>query len=507
MRLQEIFAGLETAHGEYTPGTANGSGKVGGVCRVVKEPLTKDLWEKHIRGEAPGLGVIPINARNKCVWGCIDIDEYPLDHKELIKKIKKNKLPLIVFRSKSGGAHIFLFVKEEIPALEMREYLSNVASILGQAGKEIFPKQSEILVERGDVGNFLNMPYFGGDNTTSRYAFTETGEKATLEQFYQMYDEKVQSLPLEEIKQVEKASSPIKDGPPCLQTLCTQGFPEGTRNNGLFNIALYLKKANPSDWQDKVMEYNQKFLKPPLGVKELQQIITTHEKKDYFYKCKDAPIKSFCNSNLCRTRKFGVGTDGPDTPQMPCIVKYNSEPPLWFLDVDGKRLELDTDQLHNQNLFQKACMEKINRLPPTVKKSDWEDHVNGLLIDMVETGSIQEATEDVSTTGRFMDLLEDFTTHLQQALDKEEILMGKPWHDDEGNVWFRLKDLTEHLKRNNFTELSRPKIIQRIRQRNGKDKPVNIKGRSQRVWIMPRFQAQEEPFKLPDSLEDSGAPF
>ena len=138
-----------------------------------------------------------------------------------------------------------MFVKEEIAAAEMREYLSNVASVLGQAGKEIFPKQSEILVERGDVGNFLNMPYFGGDSTTSRYAFTEAGEKATLEQFYEMYDERVQSLPLEEIKPVEKASSPIKDGPPCLQTLCSQGFPEGTRNNGLFNIALYLKKAHP----------------------------------------------------------------------------------------------------------------------------------------------------------------------------------------------------------------------------------------------------------------------
>lgn len=31
----------------------------------------------------------------------------------------------------------------------------------------------------------------------------------------------------------------IKDGPPCLQALMRQGFPEGTRNNGLFNIGVY----------------------------------------------------------------------------------------------------------------------------------------------------------------------------------------------------------------------------------------------------------------------------
>jgi hypothetical protein len=43
-------------------------------------------------------------------WGCIDIDSYAgFDHQKLINKIKQFKLPLVVCRSKSGGAHVFLF--------------------------------------------------------------------------------------------------------------------------------------------------------------------------------------------------------------------------------------------------------------------------------------------------------------------------------------------------------------------------------------------------------------
>jgi len=52
--------------------------------------------------------------------GCIDIDTYPFDHLSLIKKIREEQLPLIVFRSKSGGAHVYCFIKEFVPAILMR---------------------------------------------------------------------------------------------------------------------------------------------------------------------------------------------------------------------------------------------------------------------------------------------------------------------------------------------------------------------------------------------------
>ena len=128
----------------------------------------------HLEGKGPALGIIPITEDNDCRWGCIDIDEYNFDHTSLIKSIRNNKLPLIVCRSKSGGAHVFLFTKENIPASLMQSKLKQMAIILGYEGSEIFPKQTEILVERGDTGNFLNLPYYN-EMKGLRYAINDNG--------------------------------------------------------------------------------------------------------------------------------------------------------------------------------------------------------------------------------------------------------------------------------------------------------------------------------------------
>jgi hypothetical protein len=496
-----IFAGLDTAYGTYRVESQNAKGKSVGKAVVVRQPPTTDLWQKHFDGVEPSLGIIPIRADNSCVWGCIDIDQYPLDLAALVIKIKKLKLPLVSCRSKSGGAHVFAFTKTPVPAGDMQDYLTGCAALLGESGREIFPKQRELLISRGDTGNFLNLCYHSV-NRTLRYAIKEDGTAATLDEFFELYEANVQetlALP----KPPAKADTPISDGPPCLQALCSQGFPEGSRNNGMFSLGLYLKKAFPEDWGNKLLEYNQKYFKPPLGLQELGVIQKQLERKDYRYKCKDDPIKSFCNSGLCRQRKHGIGGDGPGSPQLSSLSKYASEPPLWFLDVNGKRVELETDSLFNQMMFQKACMERLNVLPPTVKKSDWEQMINGLLSEMVELEQITEASEDTTITGRFNELVEEFTTHLQQGLDRDEILMGRVWTDDEnGVVYFRIKDLEAHLKRNNFGLMSAPKMAQRLRELSGEPLALHLKGRTTRVWRVPVFASQDSPFDSPISKID-----
>ena len=501
-RFKAIFSGLDIAYGTYKIEGAKGNGKQAGKAVVIRKPPTDELWVKHLEGAEPSLGIIPIRADNSCTWGCIDIDQYPLDHKGLIARIRKLELPLVVCRSKSGGAHVFLFTKTPVPAADMQRYLTACAALLGESGREIFPKQAEILVERGDTGNFLNLPYFGGDNGL-RYAVDDEGNGASLEAFYALYDKYAQDAPLSFPEAPKQAEQPVKDGPPCLQALCSQGFPEGTRNNGLFNIGIYLKKSAPTGWEDKLMEYNMKYFDPPLGVAELQLISKQLLKKEYKYKCKDAPLNSFCNSGLCRTRKHGIGSDAPDAPQISSLSKYNSDPPLWFLDINGKRLELETEALFTQQAFQKACVEKLNLLPPSLRKQDWEAMLNGLLREMVELEQVVEAPEDTSVTGRLMDLVEEFTTHLQQAMDREELLLGRPWTDEqEGMVYFRMKDLEAYLRRNNFMGMSAAKIAQRLRDIGGEPISMFLKSRSTRVWRLPRFTNQDSPFETPSMKQE-----
>ena len=98
--------------------------------------------------------------RNKCTE-----NKNQFLHKDDQAKIKENNFPLIVCRSKSGGAHAFLFTKEFVPATVMRVKLKLIASAVGFSGAEIFPKQDYIRVDRGDTGRFLNLPYHASQRT------------------------------------------------------------------------------------------------------------------------------------------------------------------------------------------------------------------------------------------------------------------------------------------------------------------------------------------------------
>ena len=503
-RFKAIFSGLDIAYGTYKVQKAREDGKQNGQASVVRKPPTDDLWIKHLEGVEPSLGIIPIRADNTCIWGCVDIDTYPLDHGVIVNKIRRMGLPLIVFRSKSGGAHVFLFTKEPIPAADMQKNLRLMAAYLGHSGCEIFPKQTQLLVDRGDTGNFLNLPYFGGDSGT-RYAFKDDGTAATMEEFYELYDKYAINgdEPMPQPK-VEEAILP--DGPPCLQLLCSQGFPEGTRNNGLFNIGVYLRKAFSDTWEDEILSANQKYMDPPLPLNEINLLVKQLKKKDYGYRCKSAPIDSHCNRAVCKTRQFGIGQAQSEGPMITSLSKYNSDPPLWFLDVEGHRIELTTEELQQQHKFQMVCINMINIAPPTLKKPEWEGLLNALLRQMVETQAIQEAPEDTSNESKFMDLLEEFCTHVQGALEREELLIGRPWTDEEEKAtYFRLKDLEAYLTRNKFLSLSAAKIATRLRQIQGSPTSVFIKGRAVRLWRIPAFEKQTAPFEV--KTKDREDPF
>ena len=506
-RFSKIFDGLKSAYGTYKINGRDTKGKATGKATVVKESRTEETWEAHLSGQQ-SIGIIPINEDNEVCWGCIDIDEYNFDHQKLLEQLQKAKLPLVVCRSKSGGAHVFLFTDQFIPAKDMQDTLKRLAVSLGYGSCEIFPKQIVLHLERGDVGNFLNTPYFDHENGL-RYAFKQDGTAATIEEFFQLYDENVQTHEqVLALKVEEDPDLPLKDGPPCLQALCQQGIPEGARNNGLFNLGVYLRKSNPEGWESEILEHNMKFIHPPLPLGEVNTVAKQLERKDYAYKCSDAPINWVCNRELCMTRKFGI--EGVTTGvQIANLRKYNSIPPVWFVDVMGQPLEMGTDDLLNQGAFQKACVDQLNFLPRTMKKDIWETRINGLLNEMSDTeGSIIEVSEDVSINGQFNDHLEDFCTGHQAAEDKEQILLKRPWTDEErGETYFRLKDLEQHLLKANFKHFKTHQIAQRLRDLNGHSSLLRIQDKRVRLWRIPAFHHDKTSLSIPRFTNEEEIPF
>ena len=406
----------------------------------------------------------------------------------------------MICRSKSGGAHCFLFATDWIDAKDMQETLQQISAALGYGGSEIFPKQIKLNLDRDDVGNFLNLPYFDAEEGL-RYAIKDDGTSATLEEFIALYEkhkqtpEQITKLQLGE----DKKQNTMNDGPPCLQILARNKISEGGRNNGLFNLGVYLRKAYPDTWDAELLTYNMQYLDPPLPLSEVNIVAKQLEKKDYAYKCSDAPINAHCNKTLCLTRAHGIGA-AVQGAVIANLRKYNSIPPVWFLDVNGEPLEMDTDALQNQATFQKSCMEQLNFMPRSVTKPVWESRIAALLGEMRDNDSaIIEVAEDASVTGQFYDYLEEFCQHRQQAEDKEEILLKRPWTDEEEQkTYFRLKDFDAYLKRNKFFEYKTYKMAQRLRDRGGESVVLKIKGRPVRVWRIPSFDNGDITLSAPD---------
>ena len=498
-KFKYIFEGLDIAYGQHQPGGSRADGKQQGKSYMVTKEVTDELWENHLKGKAPSLGIIPIRADNTTKWGCIDIDNYPLDHRALINKIRKLDLPLVYCKSKSGGAHLFLFMQQPIASKLVRSKLTDMASIIGHSNSEIFPKQSGIQIEKGDLGSFLNLPYFNSDKSV-RYAIKDDSTAATLQEFFEMHDKYA-------VKDIDKTGTEaiqevIKDGPPCLQALCSQGFPAGTRNNGLFNIGVYLKKFDPDKWEKLLEDHNQKFMKPPLDHREVGAVVKALDKKGYMYKCKDQPIVSYCNVNLCKTRKHGVGNDNAYA-QILSLTVLNTEPPYFIAEImsdDPKsdyKIQLSTEELQIQTKFQKRAMEVLKIMPPLMKNIEWQKYVNGLLKNATNIYFANDGT----VAGQFLSHLQEFCTDRAQAQKKEDITLRKPWTEwvteiDENKkevklqrTYFRLKDLHAYLIRNKFTHYSNTgQIIAELRKINGVSRFWKLDGAGVNTWGVPAFE-------------------
>ena len=494
------FRGSEEAHGQTTVGAVGRNGKTEANSRVVREPLTEELVKNHLEGKH-GVGAIPITKENECYFGAIDIDQYDLDHKGLIAKILKFKLPLVVCRSKSGGAHLFCFLKQPTQAKIFREYLTEIAGALGYAKAEIFPKQDSILSERGDVGNFINLPYFKSEQTM-RYAFDDKGKAMNLEQFLDVVEKKRTLVANLENINYGESREVFADGPPCLQNYVSVGKVDNNRNIFLSQCAPYCKAKYSDNWKNSLEEINQRHCAPPLPASELVSLQNQYQKKDYFYQCNIEPNSSFCNKEVCKSRKFGIGNKSDHAAELSGLTIMLSDPKLVFLDVNGGRLEITMDHLQNQHLFQKACMEQLMFMPSKIKETDWVTKVNEMLKHAVQLEVPRELTVD----GQFYDLLEMFCTSRIRAQSSEELFMGKPWTED-GKTMFMINGLMEFLRQRNFVSFTRAQIQERLKKLNDNEECNGHKnlrkpdgGRTTlRVWWVPAFEGVEEQTEVAEN--------
>ena len=448
----KIFQGLTRAHGvTYVDRKAADGQKIKGKSFVQREMVTQTMWSNHLQGIEPSLGIIPITDENNCKWGCIDIDSYAgFDHKKLINKIKNLQLPLLVFRSKSGGAHVFCFTTVPVEAKLMRDKLVSVSAVLGYGGSEVFPKQIE-LKSKDDTGNFLNLPYFNSKNTT-RYCFNENGEAVSLDGFFNLYElNKITPTQLEDLK-VKRPESEFGDGPPCLESITQTDIKDG-RDRILYQYIQYAKRKWPENWQGKINAFNYKYFEKhsegPLEDKIVQGKIKFNDGKDLGFKCNEEPMCNHCDKNLCRTRKFGIGGESV-FPSLTDLQKVLLDEPYYWVNVDGDRVKLDNiDYLMEQRLFRRTVAKQINKKPPRITVKEFEKYTDQLLSGVEEV----EAPQGSSKIDQLSNHLEDYCIQRSiGTITKPDILNGAVYKEDNKHVFTFHRFFHGHLTKKKWKD-------------------------------------------------------
>lgn len=503
-----LFAGHGGAYGTHgTPRQEPGGLKWGikTTAQTLRGPTTLAMWEAHLKGTTP-LGIIPIREDSTCLWGCIDVDKYGEDLLSVVQDVVRHKFPLVCARSKSGGLRIYLFLLDPQPAGAVQSVLRDMAARLGQADQEIFPKQTAVLEDRGDVGNWMVMPYFGGTyggKIKEQVGLKRTGSEMTVEEFLRTaestrllakdFDELGrQRTPVRPVakkvggKHVEP-DEPFGDGPVCLQHLVRAGRIADGRKRALFQMGLYYKRADMAGWQSRIDLANQQYL-DLLPSSEVTGIVRSLSKKDYEYTCKEEPMVSHCDAVLCRTRRFGVGIAG-EYPTITSITMLETDPPIFFLDVGDQRYEASIEQLYDYNsmLLLFGLKGKVYRM---MKRDAWL----ATITEPMEKRTTLKAPPDTGRRGHFAEVLEDLLVNRWRGEHREDLLRGKPWEDEEGGFhYFRLQDLQRLLVREGVRDISRPQMMRLLQELQGEPAKLKVKTKTIDVWRVPRASVTEDP--------------
>ena len=349
--------------------------------------VDKELLSHHLLGDF-GVGICPVNAEGKCYFGVIDIDMYKPKIKRVLHFIKEYQLPLLPFRSKSGGLHVYLILTKSVSAKTMRETLNNISyyfsldMLYGKGKVEVFPKQDKA----EGFGSSITLPYFNCENPYT-YLLDLDGNQVEFKDALEYIQKHLTTI--EAVKDaLEKL--PYNDAPPCIQRILLSeevGGEDTGRNNFLFSFAVYAKKKYGSGFESYVEAINSSF-ESPLEGSVVDQTCASVRDNEYIYKCKDTPCNGFCNKTECKKREFGLGRDkghftGVDYGQ---LFRYMTAEPyyIWKLRLQGQEqwkdvVFKDEGYLLDQKNFAKMCVRYLNQAPMQVSNNDWYSILNSVL--------------------------------------------------------------------------------------------------------------------------------
>lgn len=432
-----------------------------------KGKVDDNLLMSHLSGEF-GVGICPVTTDGKCLFGVLDIDYYKGKIRKMLDIIRDYQLPLVPFRSKSGGLHCYLFLSRGVSAKTIRDTLSLIIKVFsldkmyGEEKVEVFPKQDKV-TEDG-FGSSITLPYFNAEEPYT-YLLDLDGNEVPFEEALNQIQKRFTTI--ETVREALE-NLPYNDAPPCLQRILLSGLVGGEdtgRNNFLFSFALYAsKKYGLEGFASYVRELNNSF-ECPIEESAVESTIASIKSKEYSYRCKDIPCNGFCDKSLCKKREFGLGREKGHFSDIEYgqLLRYKTAEPyyVWQLKLHGSEGDFknivfrDEGELLDQKNFAKVCVRFLNFAPRQVQTNDWFGTLNKYLASVKDVEV--RAESDTSALSMIRQMFVRYLSNKQARRDSPyqihaNLCVRQTYSDESGKpvakFFFTHTGFAEYLRNN-----------------------------------------------------------
>lgn len=268
----------------------------------------------------------------------------------------------------------------------------------------------------------------------------------------------------------------------------------------MFNVAVYLKKRYGEEWKQHLSAYNAAMCNPPLEAKELATVEKSADRKDYQYRCKQAPIASHCQKRACLKCKWGVGrTDGGRDVSGLTFYRTDGDGDSVYVgaEIGGRRILLLANEFYNVATLNRLTWARFGFLASALNQSRWQEYIGRLG---------QEASEihipaEFGETGHLLTHIEDFLSQKAQAKHVDEILLGKPYLE-ASRILFRQSDLVDWLGTRKIGYGTPQRLTHLLKKLGGEDLVRQVGKKATRLWSLPAPD-QPELVVAPSSPEQT----
>jgi len=180
--------------------------------------------------------------------------------------------------------------------------------------------------------------------------------------------------------------------------------------------------------------------------------------------------------------------------------EISDDEPYWVFNIQGIKMDISIDMVTSQAKFIRAYLKKFHKVILPVDENRWATTINEILDEAI----VKELAPDAGPEGQLWIHLETFTTGKVQARTQDELLLGKPWLDEEDNrVYFRSGDFMKFLDSQRYRGFNERQIYAILRRGGADHKRFMLKGKCVNCWCVDKIEAQNEDFDMPNVKKEA----